>query len=609
MAINPESLQGEDRARELVKSRYLAGEKASRKQKSNFDRWFRMYRNERVSANYQGFSNIIVPKPFEKVERGTATITQAIKRIKVNGEGPEDKQSAALNEKLIEFEERMLSIPQIRKQWIKSARIHGIAYLKATWSVSKEEPDKPWKGIDIVIPDPKSIYFNPDHTPDKPFRWAIHEQNVPSAEIEKNKQFSKAKLSDVKQSSSLGGRKDRNLLTTRTSEDVFDTTTLMVNIKEYFGPFRKNESSLEEPYYIVLANDNTVLYSAPSIYSKILSNGIPIFPMNTYVVPHEAFPMGDIEAAESLFIELNDTRNQRMDTVTLNIDPAKIVLKAAQISEADLVARKGWVIRSNIPGGVSVLPPDMQGVVASINEEKIIQGDIDRTLGIPSFGASTPVAGDITTDTATGVNAILQAQDIISGSVLEEVKSALQKFYRAILAYNQTFIDREFKISLVSDAGPESFNINPQAIAGNMDLDVEVEVVGNRLARRAEALQALQVGSKIPGSNMGKLWEDYLATHDKYNIAEYYQPPQPAPPEPPKVSVSLSGQLGGVQAASIYGTIPGVNKKFADPIMTEEGRQMIRGTLPEHQASQDKTFEQSMTQKEMSLKEKAMNAK
>ena len=591
MALPFSNVEGDDRAVMLVAKRFLTGEKSAANQKSKFDKWFRMYKNERVDSNYKGFSNIVVPKVFEKIERGTAILSQAIKRIKVTGQGPEDKASADLNEKLIEFEDRALNIPQIRKQWIKTSRIHGIGYLKCTWDVAKETPERPYKGISVSLPDPRLITFNPDWTPDQDPRWAIHEATIPFSDVAKNSRYSKDKLAKVKESSTYG-KKPYAIRGVKKALDTSDDTTLMTNIKEYYGPYSDKEDGDEYPAKIIIANDLVALEVVENPYAKLLDCPIPIFPLSIYVVPHDSAPMGDPEAIASLYTELNDTRNQRLDTVTLNIDPMKLVLKAAQIDESELVAKKGWIVHSNLPNGVQVIPPDMQGVVAAINEERIIQGDIDRTLGIPSFGAETPVSGDITTDTATGVNATLQAQDIISNSILEEVKAALKKVYRAILAYNQSFIDRQFIISVVGqDNQPQPTTVSPERIQGNMDLDVEVELVGNRLARRAEALQALTVGSKIPGTNMGKLWEDYLRTHDKYDIKEYYTPPQPAPPESPKVSVALKGDLTQLQASQVYSQIPGVNQKFADPIMTPEGRAMMRGELPEYQDKDDKQLE------------------
>jgi len=624
-------LTGDQRAVELVKARHTLAEQAQSVIFSKYDKWFRMYKNERVEYNYKGFSNIRVPKAFEKVERGTGILAQAIKRIRIIPQGEEDKESGEMNERLIEFEDRVLNIPKIRKQWIKSARIHGQSYLKVTWDVGKEEPERPYKGIDISLPDPKTIFYNPDHTPDKPFRWVIHDMDVPYEELSKNKSFDKEALLKAKDTATLGkntahkGRKGR---TGNKGDWKSDETTLMVNVKEYYGPYQDTDESDVEPYRIIMANNEHILKKGLNPYAEILDDPIPIIPLYTYVVPHEPHAMGDIEATESLIIELNDTRNQRMDTVTQNIDPPKEVLKAAQISESDLVAKRGWIIHSSMPNGIKWVHPDMQGVIAAINEEKIIQGDIDRTLGIPSFGAETPVAGDLTTDTATGINATLQAQDVISNSILEEVKEALKKFYRAILAYNQTFIDREFKITVLEEdvtnvqgeqMAPEEiegqpaaqpaqilrggmamqpFTVDKDRIKGNFDLDVEVELVGNRLARRAEALAAIKIIGQIPGAKHGRLIEDYLRTHDKYNIEDYWQPPEPPAPEAPKVSVSLRGELGDMRSAQVYKNIPGVNEALGDPAFSIEGRKIMRGELPENEERDDKDREIEEKKKE-----------
>ena len=607
------NLTGEDRALHLVRTRYIVSEKALTRTHADYDKWFRMYRGERVNANYQGLSNITVPKVFEKVERGTALLSQAIKKVRVIGQGNpqqpqqvqqqgvpqiqgqqqdlaqgtpnKDKENAEFNEKLIEYEDRVLGIRRIIKQWIKSSRIHGEAFIKVTWNIGLEDKKRPYKGIQISIPDPKTIFYNPDHTSDQAsFRWVIHRIDIPFNDLMKDKSIDKVILEKIRNTSMQGKTalpEDIPGRRRETHQDTKDTTELTVKIKEYHGPFAEKDGDLEVPYIITVANDKVLLKMEKSIYAEILDDPIPIFPLYTYITPHQAHSMGDAEAIESLYTELNDTRNQRMDTVTLNIDPMKIILKAAQIDEKDLVAKRGWYVHSNLPNGVTVVPPDMQGVVASINEERIIQGDIDRTLGIPSFGAETPVSGDVTTDTATGVNAVLSAQDIISNSLLEEVKSALQKVYRTILAYNQKFIDRKFKITLLEENDPAEIEISPDRIKGNMDLDVEVELVGNRISRRLEALAALKVGGSIPGSNMAKLWEDYLRTHDKYDFEDYFTPPEPPPAPAPKLSVALRGEIGAIQANQLYTTIQGANPKFGDPAFTKEGRQIMKGKLPE----------------------------
>ncbi|MCK4522394.1 MAG: hypothetical protein KAU20_07515 [Nanoarchaeota archaeon] len=581
------------RASDAVTKAWRTSEKLHSSQMILFSKYFRMFKNEEVDSNYDGLSKIVVPKVFEKIIRGTAVINQAIKKIRVTGQGDEDKESAKYNERLIEFEDRVLNLRKIRKLWIQTARIAGTSYLEVTWDMSKEKEGRPYKGLNVALVPGENIRFNPDHVVGEPFRWAIVESNVPFYEVKKmlkGKDFETQMTDEVKNSSAFGNTDSLLHATKAKGLDTSDETTRMVNIKKYYGPYAKEENGDEEDYVIILANDKVPIKTVKNVYADILDDPIPIFELPIYTVPGEPYAYGDAAAIGGLYTELNDTRQQRMDTVTLNVDPMKIILKAAQIDPAQLIAKRGWVVEANMPNAVTVVHPDMQGVAASVNEERIIQGDIDKVLGIPSFGSKTPVSGDVTTDTATGVNATLQAQDVISNSILDEVKDSLRRVYRTILAYNQTFIDKEFKITVVGEGKEmaEEMSVSKERIQGNLDLDIDVELVGNRLARRAEALAALNIGSRIPGTQMGQLWEDYLETHDKANFEDYYAEPQPTPPEPPKMTISLkTRELSELQTAELYKQIPGVNPVYADPAMTKQGRDIMRGKLPENETEEE----------------------
>lgn len=591
MAKKNKTVLNNSRASDSVSKHWAVADKIHKAQISLFSKYFRMFKNEEVDSNYQGLSKIVVPKVFEKVIRGTAVINQAIKKIRVIGQGDEDDESAKYNEQLIEFEERVLNIKRLRKLWIQSSRIYGSSYVEATWDVSKEEEGRPYKGLSIRLVPGENIRFNPDHVVGEPFRWVIIDTEVPFYKVKKmmaGSEYNTSLTEEVKNSSSLGTGGSLMAGKIKSSQlDTSDTTTKMVNIKTYYGPYAEKEDGDEEDYLIIVANDKTTIKAVKNPYASILDDPIPVFELATYTIPGEPYAFGDAAAIGGLYTELNDTRQQRMDTVMLNVDPMKIILKSANIKQEDLIAKRGWVVESTMPNAVTVVHPDMQGVTASINEERIIQGDIDKVLGIPSFGSRTPVSGDVTTDTATGVNATLQAQDVISNFVLDEVKDSLRNLYRTILAYNQTFIDKEFKITVLGTEkeGPTKQEISKERIQGNFDLDIDVELVGNRLARRAEALAALSVGSKIPGTKVEKLWEDYIETHDKTNFEDYYaapEPPAPPAPEPPKMSITLkTKELSELQTAELYKLVPGVNKVYADPAMTKQGRDIMRGKLPE----------------------------
>ena len=185
-------------------------------------------------------------------------------------------------------------------------------------------------------------------------------------------------------------------------------------IQEYWGPYKPTKKgSVESQYLIVTAESKFKLREEENPYLDILDNPIPFVPIVANAVGEELYPVGDIEPGVSLFNELNDTRNQRMDTVTLNIDPPKEILKSAQIDKKQLVAKRGWFIESNVPNGVRFIPPDMQGVIAAINEEKIIRGDIQQYSGVLDFTGGETTAG-VEVDTARGVLTAKGEADVLT---------------------------------------------------------------------------------------------------------------------------------------------------------------------------------------------------
>lgn len=607
-----EGLTGEKRAVSLVTSRFKISQSAHSKQFTKFTEWLDMYKNRYTKRNYKGLAEIVVPKAFEKVERGTALVANAIKKVRVIPEEPSDEESARLNQSLLEFEERVLNIKKKIKYWIKSGRIHGTSYLKATWNVYDEEPDKPFYGLNVQVCDPSTVFVNPDAVSDERPRWVIHSVDVPLAELKNYKHFK-----NLKELENLATKTKTSPPFGKKTDEKTDTTTAMVNLKEYWGPFSKDDKSKEVPAKITVGQDTVLLEAIENPLAEILEDPIPFFTFFTYAVPHQWYGIGDIEAAESLFVELNDTRNQRMDTVTLNIDPAKEVVIAANIPESDLVAKKGWVIRSAIPNGIRFIPPDMQGVRAAIEEEKIIQGDIDRTLGIPSFGANTPVTGDLTSDTATGVRAIMAAQEIMMQSVIDETAMALRDFWRAVMAMNQKFIDRSFKISLLGDAGGSTQEeISPDRIKGNLDVDIEVQAVQDVFLDRQEVMQLFSVMKDIPGTKIDKLIRDLMGSFNKRNPEQYWEQPQPQPPQP-NISISLRGELSEVEVDE-YAKMTGIPAEATDPLFRPSLREQMRGNMPE-QAEKDKAdmekmkiqadILQALTQSDAAAKRPATEAK
>ena len=150
--------------------------------------------------------------------------------------------------------------------------------------------------------------------------------------------------------------------------------------------------------------------------------------------------------------------------------------------------------------------------------------------------------------------------------------------YRIILAFSQTFLDKKFTVRVLED-GAEQFHIlDKKSIQGNFDLDVEMKTLQDTTTSQQLKLLMLNQAKTIPGANIGKFFVDVLESfQDNVNISEYYQPPQPPGPVPPKISIGLRGELNEVEVDEIYKTIPGVDPAGADPLLRESLRELMKG--------------------------------
>ena len=587
--------------KDLVVNRFEAGRQAAIPYITRAAKYYRLFRNQQTVKNYTGLANLFVPEPWRVVSRKTAKLANSINRIKVAPETPQDEEAADTATHLMNFLRRKLGWSSVERIAIQESRIVGMSWLKVLWNINKEDPKAPYKGFDLSFDTVDHIILPPDLTIQDivtgNIPWLIHYYQTELADLRQNPNYDQEALANLEQrSGNTGSRKSMatvleqaRTMFTQAQRQYTIKQSKKFNIYEYWG-FLPQETYDEKGQkltkqvdsLVVLADRDVVLRNTANPYAGVLDERLPFVPFVGRMVGQETWPVGDIEPSESLYNELNDTRNQRMDTVTLNIDPAKEVIRGANIDEKDLVARRGWVIKSSIPNGIRFIPPDMQGVRAAIEEEKIIRGDIQQATGIIDFTQNTDVQSGVNIDTARGTLIAKQETDILAEEELELLKMSLQKLYRIILSYSQTFLDKEFTIRLMQK-GTQSFStISSDRIKGNLDLDIEMQTLQDKTSVQSMKLLLLNQARETPGANVGKFFTDVLEVLNDgdIQIAEYYQPPQPQP-EQPKISVSLKGDLTQMQAAQVYKQIGGVDPEFGDPLMTAEGRNLAKGIHPE----------------------------
>lgn len=570
---------------EYVKKRFSASEKANSGEIDRFARYYDLYRGRRTQRNYTGMADLFIPEPHRIVKRKTAKMVNSIKAINVLPEGVSDKDAAKTAATLASFLTRKLSLKNFYRAWIKESRIVGAAWARITWDVSREEADKPWKGYKIDMFSVDRVFINPKKTMLDIFQgkldYAIFNYEADLDSLKGNKNYDKTQLELMGKTDGKGWvetalSQARQIFQSGASSAQRPNLSREHDIKEYWGKYDGDDM------LFVIADDKFVLRNEKNPYADILDNPIPAVMMPASVEPNEISPIGDIEPNESLFNELNDTRNQRMDTVTLNIDPAKEILRSAYISDKDLIARRGWTIKTDIPGGLRFIPPDMQGVRAAIDEERIIRGDIQQSTGVLDFAQDSDVQAGVSVDTARGALIAKGESDILTEDEIDIVKEALKQFWVIMIAYAQNFLDRSFTMRLTENGNEEFFKMSKESLQGSLDIDPVIETLQDKTTRQQINIMLLNIAKDIPGAKIGKFFTDVVeVVKDNINIEDYFDPNfQPAPASP-NVSVSLKGDISELQADQIYKTIPGVDPVFGDPIMSREGRNLMAGILPE----------------------------
>ncbi len=583
--------KSDQEALEQVKTDYTAAKAITSSDFTRFAEYYKLFRNQQVEKNYTGLANLFVPEPYRIVRKKSAKLSNAIKSIKVVPETQNDIESAKNSTHLLNFLRRKLNWFITERSAIQESRITGLSWIKIVWNLSKEETDKPWKGFDMKMQAADSVYLAPDTTMNSVFEgtvpWLIHEYETDFESLEKNGNYNKEALKVLKEKGNSSLQKtplsQARLMNQRGNSDKSGSgSKTKYSIQERWGMYKGQN------WLIVIANSTVTLRNEKNPYSEILGNYLPFVPICGDIVGKEMYPVGDIEPSKSLFNELNDTRNQRMDTVTLNIDPPKEIIRAANIDEKELVPRRGWMYHSTIPNGVRFIPPDMQGVIAAINEEKIIRSDIQQTTNSLDFTSGSDVQGGLSIDTARGAIIAKGEADVVTEDELEILKVSLRLLYRIVLAYSQKFLDRQFQIRLL-EKGQESFvDISSAVIQGNLDTDIEMRTLQDKTIDQQIKLMVFNQAKTVPGAKLGKFFMDVLESlYGDINIDEYYQEPQPVQ-ETPKISISLKGDLNSSEADEIYKTIPGVDPAAADPILREDLREAMRGNLPEHKVNIEK---------------------
>jgi hypothetical protein len=264
-----------------------------------------------------------------------------------------------------------------------------------------------------------------------------------------------------------------------------------------------------------------------------------------------------VEPLKYLQYELNSTRNQRLDNVTLILNRMWVVDKNADVEESELVSQSGQIIHTGDMKGIEPLPtPDV--TASAYNEESMIKSDIQDASGISDYvtgqGASGK-SGQAVEQTATGIALYQEAGNARIKFKLDNMEDALREFGLQLMALLQQFLTHEFVIRIVGAEGKYWKRVTPEEIQGNFDLTVEAGSTQplNKSMRRAQAREIVNTlvpllktpqGQQI---NLQYYLKYLLESYELTNIDEAFNQQPIVPQIPP-------GQGGGQTESPLAGT-------------------------------------------------------
>lgn len=270
-----------------------------------------------------------------------------------------------------------------------------------------------------------------------------------------------------------------------------------------------------------------------------------------YLVPHEFWGIGEVEAIEGLQDVMNVLVNQRIDNLRIVLNPMFAVDVTSLEDPRDLRVRPGGVIR--IRGGQPVsevfMPVPLGDVtVSAFKETELLERLVERVSGVTPYQIGTETTSY--NETATGVALIQEAgatKFALKVRLMEQM--GLRELAKQWGSLIQQFTTEERLVRVYGPGGEWLFRtLTPESVQGAVDFDIEVtSTQQTESVRRQIDLQLLQVASQAWPNAVPRLFQDLLEDFGKKDIPAYMWGPQLGivpgmnPPGVPPMSVAAPG--------------------------------------------------------------------
>lgn len=441
--------------------------------------------------------------------------------------------------------EKQFDVIPITTTAVKGAVIYGTAFTKQTWKYETKKKKQRIRNTglaaflkgdvsvlddEVVIADqPKVInvplldfFFDPAATSIPSARYVIHRYYVDLDEIYKRADMAGKgvykNLEELAESVSFQSKYKQQERLASEKEEYTETqnTTKGIEILEYWT----------DDWVVQVANESVVIQSNENPFEHKKK---PFTKWLTDVVEDEFYGVSLVDKLRHLQIELNTTRNQRIDNVAMAINKMFKIRAGANIDPEQLISRPAGFVELEEMEDLQEMEQKPVNSEA-YTEEEIIKRDMDDVIGIydPQRGSSGQRRETATTMTILDRAGNQRFELMVL--MLETV--GLLDMYQQIIELDQQYINKKAEFFLQNSSGGVSVSsISPADMAGSWEIvsaGSAVDPFANS-ELKINNLKDLMVQAKgIPTINTSELFREILKQYKIPAVDRFFITPQQA---------------------------------------------------------------------------------
>lgn len=555
-------LEKEDK--DIVELIYDCLDKAEKNQRpylERFKRYYELYRNYIAEENKREHgANLFIPYTFEAVETIAPRLVTAIfnnrpymTAVPLSNTAYENARNM---EMLLDYQaEKYLDPVLFFTMVFKNTLKYGTSIVKTTWKftektirVNKYEKNPKLSALmQRKVDTEKVVTYNAPYmeiVPLEDFFFDPSASDLESARFVIHRYYEDIDI--IKEKVEDGTYKAKKEDIEKLSEESFhyseNTFSSAQRVDGVTGGDSKPEGMAE---ILEFWGDDCVIKVAGDIildidYNPFFHGERPFVRFLDYPVANEFYGIGEVEVIESLQEELNTTRSQRLDNVTMVINNMWKVVRNSNIDPNQLISRPNGIVEVEDPDDLTPLTvPDV--TEAGYREEQIIKDDIDRTTGVNDYTRGGNPARRETATTASLLSESANERFKLKIRLLE--KTSFKQVGYQLVALNQQFITEDVEVRLFDKTkpmeqnytNPETVKLSPQDIAGQFDLipcGSTTEPLANKELRQTQITQLYNTMGQSEYINQPEFLTAVLEAFDFKNVDKLIlqQPPMPEQP-------------------------------------------------------------------------------